>query len=74
MSSLVATAGQRESPDTEEGPVAGTGQVSLRDVWFCYPTRPDVEVLRGVSLEAAPGEVVALVGEPTPSRRGGIRL
>ena len=34
----------------------------MRGVWFCYPSRPEVEVLRGVSLDAAPGEVVALVG------------
>jgi ABC-type multidrug transport system fused ATPase/permease subunit len=36
------------------------GWVRLEDVWFGYePERP---VLRGVTLEAAPGEVVAIVG------------
>lgn len=32
------------------------------NVHFCYPSRPDVEVLRGVTLSAAAGECVALVG------------
>ena len=37
-----------------------TGSVAFNDVWFEY--LPDRPVLRGVSLLAAPGEVVALVG------------
>jgi len=38
------------------------GRLSLEGLRFAYPTRPDVEVLRGIDLEIAPGEVVALVG------------
>jgi ATP-binding cassette subfamily B protein len=38
------------------------GRISLEEVQFAYPTRPDAEVLRGVSLDIASGEVVALVG------------
>ena len=38
------------------------GAVSLRDVVFHYPTRPDAAALDGFSLEVAPGETVALVG------------
>jgi subfamily B ATP-binding cassette protein MsbA len=37
------------------------GRVDVRNVWFRYsPDRPDV--LRGVDLEACPGETVAVVG------------
>ncbi len=39
-----------------------SGHVSLRDVHFAYPARPDAPVLRGLDLELRPGEVVALVG------------
>jgi ATP-binding cassette subfamily B protein len=38
------------------------GAVALESVGFRYPGRPDVEVLRDLSLAVAPGEVVALVG------------
>src|SRR5205807_2489037 len=45
-------------------PVPGrlTGHVRFSDVHFRYPSRPEVEVLRGVSLEARPGQRIALVG------------
>lgn len=38
------------------------GEVRLEDVRFTYPTREGVEVLRGISLTAAPGQRIALVG------------
>ena len=41
-------------------PVAG--RLELDAVDFRYPGRPDVQVLRGLSLAIDPGEVVALVG------------
>ena len=43
-------------------PAATRGAVSLRDVHFAYPTRPDAPVLRGLSLELPAGASVALVG------------
>jgi len=38
------------------------GAVAFDNVSFRYPSRPDLPVLRGLSLHAAPGEKVALVG------------
>lgn len=38
------------------------GHIAFRDVHFCYPTRPDTPVLRGMTLDIRPGRVVALVG------------
>ena len=38
------------------------GEVAFEDVRFTYPSRPEVEVLRGISLHARPGQKIALVG------------
>ncbi|XP_047064093.1 ABC transporter B family member 15-like [Lolium rigidum] len=38
------------------------GAIEFRDVHFSYPTRPQVTVLAGLSLEIAAGTTVALVG------------
>jgi len=47
------THSEREDDNSERA----TGQITLREVHFCYPARPEVEVLKGVTFEAAPGEV-----------------
>ncbi|XP_054630293.1 ATP-binding cassette sub-family B member 9 isoform X1 [Dunckerocampus dactyliophorus] len=39
-----------------------TGLVEFQDVVFAYPTRPETEILKGVSFTIRPGEVTALVG------------
>ncbi|MGB3798413.1 MAG: ATP-binding cassette domain-containing protein, partial [Lewinella sp.] len=44
----------------EKRPFAGA--IRYENVAFSYPTRPDVTVLRGIDLYAAPGEKIALVG------------
>jgi ATP-binding cassette subfamily B protein len=53
-------------PDEPAGGAAGgprlRGDVAFEEVRFRYPSRPEVEVLRGVSLTARAGQRVALVG------------
>lgn len=51
-----------EAPDANTLP-RGEGAVSLENVTFGYePDQPDQPVLHGLSLEAKPGETVAIVG------------
>jgi ATP-binding cassette subfamily B protein len=51
-----------DAPDAVDLPsVASGGRVALRDVHFRYAGVPD-DALRGVSFEADPGQLVALVG------------
>ncbi|KAM7274304.1 hypothetical protein ACFE04_028968 [Oxalis oulophora] len=42
--------------------VAWSGDICLKDVHFSYPTRPDVEILKGLNLTLKCGTVTALVG------------
>ncbi|NJK89379.1 MAG: ATP-binding cassette domain-containing protein, partial [Myxococcales bacterium] len=39
-----------------------TGALRFEDVTFRYPSRPDVEVLHGMSFSLEPGQTLALVG------------
>jgi ATP-binding cassette subfamily B protein len=49
--------------EREDRRFSGAGaRLTFEDVCFSYPTRPEVEVLSGIDLDIAPGEVVALVG------------
>jgi len=45
-----------------EKPLKIYGEVEYRDVHFHYPTRTDIEVLKGLSLKIEAGKKVALVG------------
>ena len=51
-----------DAPDAVDLPVISSGgRVALREVYFRYPGAP-VDALSGVSLQADPGQLVALVG------------
>lgn len=39
-----------------------SGSIQFKDIYFHYPTRPGVKVLRGLDLEVKAGKTVALVG------------
>ena len=38
------------------------GKIELKNINFSYPTRPDLKVLKNLSLTVYPGQLVALVG------------
>ncbi|KAI6239003.1 Multidrug resistance protein pgp-3 [Aphelenchoides fujianensis] len=38
------------------------GRIEFTNLHFAYPTRPEVKILRGVSLSVQPGQTIALVG------------
>jgi len=38
------------------------GNISFQDVQFTYPTRPDLEVLKGISFDIKGGDKIALAG------------
>lgn len=45
-----------------ENPLNLKGEVTLQNVQFSYETRPEVEVVKNVSIEIKSGEQIALVG------------
>ena len=53
-----------EEKEAEQGIVLQDckGSIDFKEVIFNYPTRPEVEVLQGVSFQIQPGEKIALVG------------
>lgn len=51
------------NPETNTGATSAIeGDVALKDVYFEYPTRPDVPVLRSLSVAVGQGKTLALVG------------
>jgi ATP-binding cassette, subfamily B, bacterial MsbA len=59
---LLDTEPQIKDPENAEPLVGVTGRVQLIDVHFTYPDERAVPVLKGVTIEAKPGEIIALVG------------
>ncbi|CAI9087895.1 OLC1v1022086C2 [Oldenlandia corymbosa var. corymbosa] len=56
---------QKIDSSSEEGQVLSTvnGDIELKHVSFKYPTRPDVQIFKDLSLTIPSGKTVALVGE-----------
>ncbi|CAJ0935929.1 unnamed protein product, partial [Mesorhabditis belari] len=50
-----------EDDETAQKPYV-EGKIRVENVYFNYPSRPDVPILKGLSFECQPGETVALVG------------
>jgi len=53
---------QADEQTTASGSIKLTGDIEFKNVSFSYPTRQDVEVLKGISFKIKPGEKIALVG------------
>jgi ABC-type multidrug transport system fused ATPase/permease subunit len=48
---------------TQETPkVIEFGKISIEDLHFSYPSRPSVEILKGISIDIEPGQKIAIVG------------
>eukprot|EP01063_Lacrimia_lanifica_P018400 TRINITY_DN25321_c0_g1_i1.p1 TRINITY_DN25321_c0_g1~~TRINITY_DN25321_c0_g1_i1.p1 ORF type:complete len:627 (+),score=171.15 TRINITY_DN25321_c0_g1_i1:98-1978(+) len=62
MPSVLALPAPAALPGSEEAGAAAPLSVSFRDVRFSYPQRPDAEILRGLTLDVAAGEHVAIAG------------
>uniref|UniRef100_A0A8R1HP82 Uncharacterized protein n=1 Tax=Caenorhabditis japonica TaxID=281687 RepID=A0A8R1HP82_CAEJA len=52
---------EKDEPEVEDGRVI-QGRIAFENVRFSYPSRPDTEVLKGISFEVNNGECIALVG------------
>lgn len=59
---IIETVPAIASPEAPAPFPAEPRRIAFEGVRFTYPSRPDEEVLRGIDLEVAPGETVALVG------------
>ncbi|MHA8081730.1 ABC transporter ATP-binding protein [Aquirufa regiilacus] len=48
---------------TQESPKAiEFGKITIENVHFSYPSRPSVEILKGISIDIEPGQKIAIVG------------
>ncbi|PUA27699.1 MAG: ABC transporter [Cellvibrio sp. 79] len=59
---LVTPSGLPQVDDPIALPVPAIGALSMRDIVFAYPSRPDTPVFEQFNLHINPGEKIALVG------------
>ncbi|KAG2221529.1 hypothetical protein INT45_004523 [Circinella minor] len=64
------------NPDSLEGIQHGklSGQIEFKGVHFCYPTRPDTQVLENFSIQIKPGQTIALVGSSGSGKSTTVQL
>ncbi len=48
--------------DNSKSEAIDFGKIEIQDVHFSYPSRPSVEILKGISITIEPGQKVAIVG------------
>ncbi|XP_069067783.1 ATP-dependent translocase ABCB1-like isoform X1 [Pleurodeles waltl] len=51
-----------------------TGRIEFKNIYFSYPTRPDVHILKGLNLTVEPGKTMALVGSSGSGKSTTIQL
>ena len=64
-SKLFSIIDRKAKINTKDGIVpekSSEGIIEFKDIHFSYPSRPDVEVLKGISFSCQPGKTMALVG------------
>ncbi|KAI8381003.1 P-loop containing nucleoside triphosphate hydrolase protein [Radiomyces spectabilis] len=63
-------------PDSTEGiiPEKLEGEIEFRNVQFKYPTRPDITILKDLTLKIRPGMTVAFVGPSGSGKSTSVQL
>ncbi|XP_065439383.1 ATP-dependent translocase ABCB1-like isoform X5 [Chrysemys picta bellii] len=50
------------------------GDIKFKNIHFCYPSRPDVKILKGLNLKVQSGKTIALVGSSGCGKSTAIQL
>ncbi|XP_065439341.1 ATP-dependent translocase ABCB1-like isoform X1 [Chrysemys picta bellii] len=50
------------------------GDITFKNIHFCYPSRPDVKILKGLNLKVQSGKTIALVGSSGCGKSTAIQL